>query len=82
VRVTESGKRPYEAKVSLREAELRTIQVTLEAEPSVAVWPWIVGAAVVAGGAVVGGYFLLRPPDPSPPQAGTLGSLQFQGWRR
>jgi hypothetical protein len=82
VRVTESGKRPYETKVELREGELRTMQVTLESESSHAVWPWVVGAAVVVGGAVVGGYFLLRPPDESAPQAGTLGSVQFLGWRR
>jgi hypothetical protein len=83
VRVTESGKTPYQSKVELRDGEMRTMQVTLESERQGPIWPWVVGGAVVAAGAAVGGYFVFRPQDrtePVPP--GTLGSVQFQAWRR
>ncbi len=82
VRVTESGKKPYETTVNLHDGELRTMQVTLESESHGSIWPWLIGAAVVAGGAVVGGYFLLQPPEETAPQAGSIGSLQFQERRR
>jgi hypothetical protein len=71
------GKRPQRIEVSLREAETRTLGVTLESE-SRTVWPWLIaGGAVVAAGAAVGGYFLFRPsPSPPPPQ-GTAGGFQL-----
>jgi PEGA domain len=61
VGVSEPGKRPYAAQIELRDGEARTVQVTLESERHAAVWPWVVGGAVVVAGAVVGGYFLFRP---------------------
>src|ERR1019366_5379973 len=84
VRVTEPGKVPYRVQLELRDGETRTVQVTLETEKhAAAVWPWIVGGAVVAAGAVVGGYFLFKsspstpatPPDP-------LGALPLSAWGR
>ncbi len=82
VGVTESGKRPYRAEVDLRAGETRTLQVTLESEHRAALWPWIVGGAVLAAGAVVGGYFLLKPSDtvtPVPP--GSFAGATFSSWR-
>ena len=82
VRVTEAGKVPYKTDVELHDGETRTMQVTLESEHGAAIWPWIVGGVVVAAGAAVGGYFLLKPQDqtvPVPP--GALGSVHFATWR-
>jgi len=72
--VTESGKVPYKADIDLRDGETRTVQVTLEDEKHGAtIWPWIVSGAVVAAGAVVGGYFLFKTKDePGSPTAGSL----------
>jgi hypothetical protein len=75
--VTSPGKKAYSALVDLRDGEARTLQVTLAAEPHAApVWPWIVGGAVVAAGAAVGGYFLFRPHDERGPfPNGSLGTV-------
>ncbi len=84
IRVTEPGKLPYRAEVDLHERETRTVQVTLTNEPhGSAIWPWIVGGVVVAGGAAVGGYFLFKPSDTrtNPVPAGTLASTQFALWK-
>ncbi len=84
VRVTESGKLPYEAEVDLRDGETRTVQVTLESEKhGRAVWPWIVGGVAIAAGAVVGGYFLFKQQPAAPPAPpDQLGSLQLSAWKR
>jgi hypothetical protein len=84
VRVTESGKVSRTAQVDLREGETRTMDVTLDRETHGApAWPWIVGGVVVAAGAAVGGYFLLRSPQEQtlgvPP--GQTAALQLSGWR-
>ncbi len=78
--VTAPGKVAYKAALDLKDGETRSVNVTLESDKHrAAVWPWIVGGAVVAAaGAVVGGYFLFRqqpaqaadPPD-------NLGSVQL-----
>ena len=84
VRVTEPGKLPYEAEADLRDGETRTMQVSLESEKhGRPVWPWIVGGAVVAAGAAVGGYFLFRsqPAAPATPPD-QLGQLQLSSWIR
>jgi len=84
VRVTEPGKMTYKVDVDLRDGETRTVQVTLENEKhGASPWPWIVGGAVVAAGAAVGGYFLLQPSDTvTPVPAGKLGGVTFAAWRR
>jgi PEGA domain len=79
IRVTESGKAPYTATVDLREGETRTLEVSLQsAEHHAPIWPWIVGGVVVAAGAAVGGYFLLKPSDTTgPAPEGALGHVSF-----
>jgi hypothetical protein len=84
VQVTEPGKVSYRTQVDLRDGETRTLQVSLETEGHrAAIWPWIVGGAAVAAGAVVGGYFLFRsqPASPAMPPD-QLGSLQLSAWGR
>ena len=82
VGVTEPGMLPYRADVDLKAGETRTLQVTLTRQSHAVVWPWIVGGVVVAAGAVVGGYFLLKPGDQTTPvPAGASGAVQFSGWR-
>jgi hypothetical protein len=84
VRVTEPGKTLYKASVDLHDGETRTIEATLENEQRGALWPWLVGGAVlVTAGAVVGGYFLFRPQDQTaPPPTGKLGSVTFATFGR
>lgn len=79
--LTEPGKRTYSAQIELRDDETRTVQATLESERHAPVWPWIVGGAVVAAGAVVGGYFLFRPGDQSAPLTGGLSTVQLTSFR-
>jgi hypothetical protein len=82
IRVTEDGKVPYEADVDLKAGETRTLQVTLTSESHPTIWPWIVGGAVVAAGAAVGGYFLFRPSDQTlPVPTGASGAVQFAAFR-
>jgi hypothetical protein len=83
VEVTERGKVTYRTQVELRDGETRTLQVTLEAEKHrAAIWPWIVGGAVVAAGAAVGGYFLFRPQETTTvAPTGPLGSVTLSSWR-
>ena len=74
IQVSAPAKKPYTSLIELRDGEARTLQLTLVAEPHPApLWPWIAGGAVLAAGAVVGGYFLLRPRDER--AAGPTGSL-------
>ncbi len=79
VEVTEAGKVTYRAQVDLREGETRSMSVTLEDEKRGGpLWPWIAGGVVVAAGAVVGGYFLLKPQDQtSGVPSGKTASLQL-----
>jgi hypothetical protein len=74
VLVTAPGKKSYGTSLDFHDGEVRTLQVTLENLPrGVGLWPWIAGGAVLAAGAVVGGYFLLKPHDePAAPPQGTL----------
>jgi hypothetical protein len=82
VRITAQGKDPYQADVALRDGEIRTLDVTLASPHHRAVWPWIVGGAVVAAGAAVGGYFLLKPKDTEPAfPTGASGGVQFSAFR-
>ena len=70
--------------MDLRDDETRSLDVTLENESHGGrVWPWIAGGAVVAIGAAVGGYFLLKPGDQTTPvPAGKSGTFQLSVFRR
>ncbi|MGH7437814.1 MAG: PEGA domain-containing protein, partial [Polyangiaceae bacterium] len=85
VTVSETGKKTYTAHVELHDGETRTMDVTLEDEShGMSPWPWIVGGAVVAAGAAVGGYFLFKPSDTTtttPAPAGMFGKVMFMTWR-
>jgi PEGA domain len=76
--VSGNGKRTQRLEVLVRDNERRSLYVELEAEPTGARWPWIVGAgAVVAAGLAVGGYFLFRPSStPGPAARGSIGTYQ------
>jgi hypothetical protein len=80
LKVSETGKVATEEDVDIGPGENRTLDVTLVDVPRAVVWPWIVaGAAVLAGGGVVGGYFLFKPSTSfSAPPVGTLGSAELR----
>jgi hypothetical protein len=65
LRVIAQGMRPYQSEVVIKDDEARTLQISLEPEQKsgggVPAWVWIGGGVLVAGGAAVGGYFLLKP---------------------
>ena len=85
VRVIETGKMPYKADIDVRDGETRSLQVTLSDEKKSAIWAWVVGGAVVATGAVIGGYFLFKPKDeklPVPQPQGEFGHVDFALLRR
>lgn len=63
VRVTALHKKPYEIHLQLLAGSVRSLEVTLEDETRSALWYWVAGGATLAAGAVVGGYFLLKPKD-------------------
>jgi len=74
LRITAPGMRPYSSDLLLREAESRTVDVTLQRE-SAGISPawWIGGSIVAAAGLGVGGYFLLRPSSSTAqPTPGTI----------
>jgi hypothetical protein len=78
LRVTAQGKKTYLAQIELAPSAVRTVQVTLE-KSSAPVWPWIVGGAVVAAGAAVGGYFIFKPGSEREPQTpGSAGTLTLR----
>ncbi len=83
VRVTALHKKPYEVVVEMTPRGSKSLQVTLLDEDKAAVWPWLVaGGAVLAGGAVVGGYFLFKPDDkPGPHTSGGLGTVFLSSHR-
>ena len=76
LRVTASGMLPYQAEVLVQDGQTREINVTLNPEPSKALlpaWAWITGGVVLAGGAGVGAYFLLKPTSKYDGPSGNLG---------
>jgi hypothetical protein len=82
VSVTAPGKRSYEAETTVGDAQMRDINVTLQADDgsprSSTTWLWVTSGVVLAAGAVVGGYLLLRPTSSADgPIAGTFGTLHL-----
>jgi hypothetical protein len=67
VRVSAPGRLAYRVSIDLRDGETRMLDVSLHPEAHAPVWPWIVGGAVLAAGAAVGGYFLFKPHDETSP---------------
>jgi hypothetical protein len=85
VTVTASGKKPYAKDIDVAAGRGMTLEVTLENEHRPTVWPWIAGGAAFVAGAVVGGYFLLRPgsslaPPSAGPSAMTVQLSSGHGW--
>ncbi len=94
IRVTAPDKQPYESEVEVRSKETRELRISLplrpkEKEPEASsTWLWITGGSVLLAGAMVGGYFLLKPEDQAAPSAipGTMapGTVQMPltgAWR-
>ena len=78
LRVTATGKTPFEADVELAPRGTRSVQVSLHAESKGALWPWLVGGGALVAGAVIGGYFLFKPKDePGPYTSGGLGTVML-----
>jgi hypothetical protein len=77
LRVSATGMRSYQDEVTLMDDQTRTLDITLEAESSGASkWLWIAaGGAVVAAGAAVGGYFLLKKSEPASQTPGTIDTV-------
>jgi hypothetical protein len=73
------GKLPYRVHLDLLDGEMRSLDVTLRdgLQGGVPTWLWVVGGAVVAAGAVVGGYFMLKPQDTTSSPTGQLGVVHF-----
>ena len=73
VRVTAEGRKPFEREVVLVDDRTRSMDVTLEAQPSaksLPAWAYVAGGVALSMGAAAGAYFLLRDDG-----AGTRGSL-------
>ena len=76
LRVTASGMIPYQAEVLVQDGQTRELNVTLNPEPSKGIlptWAWVAGGVVLAGGAGVGAYFLLKPTSKYDGPSGNLG---------
>ncbi|MEO6601590.1 MAG: PEGA domain-containing protein [Polyangiaceae bacterium] len=64
VRVTAAHKKPYEIQLQLSPGTSRSLQVALEDEGHRStLWYWVAGGATLTAGAIVGGYFLLKPKE-------------------
>jgi hypothetical protein len=75
LRVTAEDMRPFQQEISVVAGQTRTLHVALEREArGVSAWVWVGAGAVVLGGLVTGGYFLLRPPSKGEPLEGSLGA--------
>lgn len=87
LRIAASGKKTYDGDLDLAAGSTRQLSVTLVSDGALSTisgdqasgsswWPWAVGGAVVAAGAGVGGYYLLKPADSQKqPLAGSLGTM-------
>jgi hypothetical protein len=65
LQISEPGKVSYRAQVEVHDGETRTLLMTLvdKEHRAPAVWPWLATGGVVAAGAVVAGFLLLKSPD-------------------
>ncbi len=87
LRIAAEGKKTYDSDVELAAGSTRHLSVTLAKESVLTAvsggqesarswWPWAVGGAVVAAGAGIGAYYMLKPWDSQKqPQAGSLGTM-------
>jgi hypothetical protein len=79
VHVTAEGKKPFDARIELSPGGQRSMEIALEDERKMPLWPWIAGGAALALGAAVGGYFLLRPDNSADEvPVGKLGTVQLK----
>jgi hypothetical protein len=93
VEVSAKGKQTYVGEGLVQDNQTATMRVNLQNEPAkaapaagsgVPTWLWVGGAAVLAVGAGVGGYFLFKPEDKGPPAPveGSLGTVELPLRRR
>ncbi|MEO7035201.1 MAG: PEGA domain-containing protein [Polyangiaceae bacterium] len=77
VRVTAAHKKPYEIQLQLSAGSSRSLQIALEDEAHRStLWYWVAGGAMLTAGAIVGGYFLLKPKEePGTHPTGTLTTI-------
>jgi hypothetical protein len=80
LRVTATGARPFETRVTIDDDRTRAVDVTLQRTPEVSgvpTWVWIVGGAAVVAGASTAGYFILKGPDETTEDAppGSMGNV-------
>lgn len=91
VEASAKGKQTYYGDGLVQDNQTATLRINLQNEPSKAAadsgklptWLWVGGAAVLAIGAGVGGYFLLKPEDKGPPAPvdGSLATVELPLWR-
>jgi diacylglycerol kinase family enzyme len=77
LRVSAPEAQPFETKLVVADNRTHTFQINLEPLPKdwgIPTWAWIGGASVLAVGAGVAGYFLLKPEEPKQTE-GTLDTL-------
>jgi len=73
IRVTATGMQPYQSEVVIADHQSRTIDVKLVPVPGkIPAWAWVVGGALVVGGASVATAYLLKPKDTSTSVDGSL----------
>ncbi len=78
VLVTGSGKKSREQSIALRDSDVKIVDLHLQGNASNATWLWVSGGVLLVAGAVVGGYFLLKPTSSTPDAPkGTLGTFIF-----
>jgi len=78
LQITEVGKVPYRARVTVGEGEMKMTSVTLEDVRHRVVWPWVAGGIAVAAAAALGGYFLFKSENQgAEPPAGALGTIHL-----
>jgi hypothetical protein len=80
LRITAADREAHDRVVEIAEGATMQVTVTLVAkkQESSAWWPWVLGGAVVAVGAGVGGYFLFKPSDEvGQPIAGTIDTIRI-----